>query len=204
MVENWFRSKPKSASAERCLRSLGAMKPIAASEMELSNRSIVCVTGVLSHCGLRKANGKMGVVTGIRSLPGIAAYGTTPGSRQGSAKTRFVEAYTQRFGEKPPKPYIDNCYDAIAVLALAMHQAKSSDPKAIRDALRQVANPPGEPCEPGAFQPAFELISQGKKVNYRGASGEVDFDGHGDVVTPIEVWKIEDHGMIVTEWLEDV
>jgi len=48
------------------------MKPIAASEMELSNRSIVCVTGVLSHCGLRKANGKMGVVTGIRSLPGIA------------------------------------------------------------------------------------------------------------------------------------
>src|SRR2546428_5720864 len=72
MVEKWFRSKPKSASAERCLRSLGAMKPIAASEMELSNRSIVCVTGVLSHCGLRKANCKMGVVTGIRSLPGIA------------------------------------------------------------------------------------------------------------------------------------
>src|SRR6266699_5967612 len=74
MVEQWFRSKPKSASAERCLRSLGAMKPIAASEMELSNRSIVCVTGVLSHCGLRKANGKMGVVTGIRSLPGIAGF----------------------------------------------------------------------------------------------------------------------------------
>src|SRR6266511_3283769 len=72
MVEKWFRSKPKSASAKRFLRSLGAMKPIAASEMELSNRSIVCVTGVLSHCGLRKANGKMGVVTGIRSLPGIA------------------------------------------------------------------------------------------------------------------------------------
>src|SRR5438128_11652588 len=72
MVEKSFRSKPKSASAERCLRSLSTMKPITASEMELSNRSIVCVTGVLSHCGLRKANCKMGVVTGIRSLPGIA------------------------------------------------------------------------------------------------------------------------------------
>src|SRR5712691_10750474 len=79
MVEQWFRSKPKSASAERCLRSLGAMKPIAASEMELSNRSIVCVTGVLSHCGLRKANGKMGVVTGIRSLPGIAGWPAADG-----------------------------------------------------------------------------------------------------------------------------
>ena len=57
--------------------------------------------------------------------------------------------------------------------------------------------------EPGDFQPAFELISQGKKVNYRGASGEVDFDDHGDVVTPIEVWKIDDSGTIVTERLED-
>jgi branched-chain amino acid transport system substrate-binding protein len=131
-------------------------------------------------------------------------YGTTPGAREGNAKTRFVEAYTKQFGEKPPKPYIDNCYDAIAVLALAVHHAKSSEPKAIRDALRQVANPPGEPVEPGDFQRAFDLISQGKKINYRGASGEVDFDDHGDVVTPIEVWKIDDHGMIVTERLEDV
>jgi len=67
-----------------------------------------------------------------------------------------------------------------------------------------VANPPGEPLEPGDFQLAFELISQGKKVNYRGASGEVDFDEHGDVITPIEVWKIDDSGTIVTERLEDV
>jgi ABC-type branched-subunit amino acid transport system substrate-binding protein len=131
-------------------------------------------------------------------------YGTTPGSRTGSAKTRFIEAYTKRFGDKPAKPYIDNCYDAIAVLALAVHQAKSSAPKAIRDALRQVANAPGESIEPGDFQKAFELIGQGKKVNYRGASGEVDFDERGDVVTPIEVWKIDDSGTIVTERLEDV
>jgi len=62
-------------------------------------------------------------------------YGTTPGAREGNAKTRFVEAYTKRFSDKPPKPYIDNCYDAIAVLALAIHHAKSSEPKAIRDAL---------------------------------------------------------------------
>lgn len=130
-------------------------------------------------------------------------YGTTPGSREGGAKTRFAEAYAQRFGEKPPKPYIDNCYDAIAVLALAIQQAKSSAPRVIRDALRQVANPPGDSVEPGDFQKAFRLINQGQKVNYRGASGEVDFDAYGDVVTPIEVWKIHDSGQIVAERLED-
>src|SRR5215471_10818538 len=48
------------------------------------------------------------------------ADGTRPGARDSSAKTRLAEAYTKRFGEKPPKPYIDNCYDAIAVLGLAI------------------------------------------------------------------------------------
>ena len=90
------------------------------------------------------------------------------------------------------------------MLALAIQHARSSQPKAIRDALRQVANPPGEAIEPDDFQRAFDLISQGQKINYRGASGEVDFDDHGDVVTPIEVWKIDERGMIVTERLEDV
>ena len=78
---------------------------------------------------------------GVQYLKGT--YGTTPGAREGNAKARFVESYTKQFGDKPPKPYIDNCYDAIAVLALAVHHAKSSEPKAIRTALRQVANPPG-------------------------------------------------------------
>jgi ABC-type branched-subunit amino acid transport system substrate-binding protein len=130
-------------------------------------------------------------------------YGTAPGSRDSNAKTRFLEAYTARFGEKPPKPYIDNAYDAIVVIALAIHQAKSSDPKAIREAIAQVANPPGEAIEPGEFEKAFQLIGQGKKINYRGASGEIDFDQYGDVVSPIEVWKIDDSGNIVTVRVED-
>ena len=78
---------------------------------------------------------------------------------RGTPKRALLKAYTKQFGEKPPKPYIDNCHDAIAVLALAVHQAKSSEPKAIRDALRQVANPPGEAIEPGDFQHAFDLIT---------------------------------------------
>ena len=139
---------------------------------------------------------------GVQYVQGT--YGTTAGTRDSSAKARFVEAYTGRFGEKPPKPYIDTCYDALSVLALAIQQAKSSEPRAIRDAIRQVANPPGESIEPGEFQKAFALIGQGTKVNYRGASGEVDFDTPGDVVSPIEIWKINDSGSIVTERLEDV
>jgi ABC-type branched-subunit amino acid transport system substrate-binding protein len=130
-------------------------------------------------------------------------FGTAPGAKESAAKTRFLDAYTARFGEKPPKPYIDNGYDAIAVIALAIQQAKSSDPKAIREAIAQVANPPGEAIAPGEFEKALQLITQGQKINYRGASGEIDFDQYGDVVSPIEVWKIDSGGNIVTVRVED-
>lgn len=139
---------------------------------------------------------------GAQHLQGT--YGTTAGARDSTAKARFVTAYAQRFGEKPPKPYIDTCYDAVAVLGLAIQQAKSTEAKAIREAIRQVANPPGESIEPGEFDKAFGLLKQGTKINYRGASGEVDFDAQGDVVTPIEIWKIDSSGAFVTERLEDV
>jgi ABC-type branched-subunit amino acid transport system substrate-binding protein len=89
------------------------------------------------------------------------------------------------------------------VIALAIQQAKSSDPKAIREAIAQVANPPGEAIAPGEFEKALQLISQGQKINYRGASGEIDFDQYGDVVSPIEVWKIDSGGNIVTVRVED-
>lgn len=55
-------------------------------------------------------------------------YGTAPGSRESDAKKTFLTTYEAKFGEKPPKPYIDNCYDAVALLALAAHLASSTQP----------------------------------------------------------------------------
>ena len=89
----------------------------------------------------------------------------------------------------------------MAVIGLAAYRAKvkglSLTSENIRDNLRAVANPPGEVIMPGEFKKAFELLKQGKDINYEGAAGSVDFDEHGDVVTPIEVWKYSG-GKIVT------
>ena len=62
----------------------------------------------------------------------------------------------------------------------------------IRDHMRKVANPPGEIVYPGDFDKAFALLRAGKAINYEGAAGSVDFDKHGDVVTPIEIWEYRD------------
>ena len=45
------------------------------------------------------------------------------------------------------------------------------------------------------------LLKQGKAINYEGATGTVDFDEKGDVITPIEVWRFS-QGKIVTARME--
>ncbi len=119
--------------------------------------------------------------------------GTAPGTLGGKPLELFNAAYTREFGEAPPLPFITNAYDGMAVVGLAAYAAiqNGDEPTAenIRDQLRKVANPPGVVIMPGEFKKAFDLLEQGKSINYEGAAGSVDFDENGDVVTPIEIFK---------------
>ncbi|CCQ73836.1 ABC transporter substrate-binding protein [Magnetospira sp. QH-2] len=124
------------------------------------------------------------------------SFGTAPEAR-GAANERFKEAYRAKFGELPPKPYIDSSYDAVMLIALAAEKARSTDPKAIRDALRAVASPPGKPIMPGEFAKAQLAINSGQDVDYVGASGPLNFDSAGDVAGTYAHWEIKD-GKIVT------
>ena len=127
--------------------------------------------------------------------------GTAPGTVGGKAFKMFNEYYKAEFGELPPKPFITNAYDGASIIGLAAYAAKvkglSLTAENIRDHMRVVANPPGEVVIPGEFEKAFGLLKAGKAINYEGAAGSVDFDKHGDVVTPIEIWKFSG-GDIVT------
>jgi branched-chain amino acid transport system substrate-binding protein len=120
-------------------------------------------------------------------------YGTVAASASGDTFDMFRKDYEKEFGKLPELPYITNGYDGVAVIGLAAQACKvkglSITGKNIRDNLRSVANPPGEVIKPGEFKKAFELLNQKKDINYEGASGAVDFDDNGDVVTPIEIWQ---------------
>jgi ABC-type branched-subunit amino acid transport system substrate-binding protein len=124
------------------------------------------------------------------------SFGTAPESR-GEANERFKKAYDKMFGELPPKPYIDSSYDAVMLFALAAEKAGSTDPKAIRDALRTVSAPPGTAVLPGEFAKARDLMAKGADIDYVGASGPVNFDAAGDVAGTYSHWEIKD-GKIVT------
>lgn len=134
---------------------------------------------------------------GAEALEG--SFGTSPEALTDTdAAQHFRKGYEDEYGEVPPKPFIDTAYDATWVLALAAQAADSTDGEAIRDALRDVANPPGEQILPGEWEKAMELLADGEDINYTGASGKIDFDDKGDVSGTFAHWVIRD-GEIKTE-----
>src|SRR6185503_4687664 len=85
--------------------------------------------------------------------------------------------------------FIGQVYDSVMLAALAIQQAGSTDRAKVRDALRTVANAPGEPVGPGDWAKAVELIKAGKDIDYTGATGSMDFDAAGDVAGGVEVHR---------------
>ena len=121
--------------------------------------------------------------------------GTTPDSR-GPAYETFRQKYLAEYG-KEPEAYCANSYDAVAVVALAIEKAGDTSGTAIRDSLRDVANPPGNK-DVSDIGEALDTIRKGfYSINYLGASGEITFDEHGDVMGSFCEWTITDNGRVV-------
>ena len=120
--------------------------------------------------------------------------GTAQGSPDSPSLREFQGSYAAVHGAPPDHPFIAENYDAAVLIALAAAKAgTTTDSVAIRNALRSIANPPGEAVGPGVegIKKALMLIAEGKDINYQGAAGTVDFDENGDVTGYIEIWKVE-------------
>ena len=132
------------------------------------------------------------MIQAIGAGPLEGMLGTAPQAMADApSAVRFRRAYEAKFGELPPRPYIDSSYDAIYLLALAIEAAGSTDGTQMRDALRRVAAAPGETVGPGDWARAKALIQAGKEIDYAGAAGSQDFDRAGDVPGSFGVWQIK-------------
>ena len=128
------------------------------------------------------------------------AFGTAPaGDPEAEAAQLFRDMYEERYGELPPQPFIDTAYDAAMLMALAIEKAGSTEGTAIRDALHEVANPPGETILPGEFAKAKELLGAGQEIDYEGAAGSQNFDEAGDVPGTYSHWAIEGGEIVEVE-----
>lgn len=107
--------------------------------------------------------------------------------------TSFRDRYRATFARGAsfePEAYTANCYDAAALLYLAIAQAGTTDGDEVRDALLRVSRTStGAPTAPTELAVGFERVRRGREINYEGASGPVDFDLEGDVVSNYVVWR---------------
>ena len=105
----------------------------------------------------------------------------------------FEAAFEAVYGQRPPLPFMDSMYDAVAVIGMAVAKALVDGVEVtgtvLRDNLRLVANPPGDVVGVNDFENAFRLLQAGTSIAYTGAAGDVVFDEVGDVVTAVEIWR---------------
>jgi branched-chain amino acid transport system substrate-binding protein len=119
---------------------------------------------------------------------------TSPSSPKSAAADKFNEIYTAKFQTTKDKIFIGQVYDSVMLAALAIQQAGGTDRTKVRDALRIVANAPGEAVGPGDWAKALELIKAGKDIDYTGATGSMEFDANGDVAGVIGHFVVDGTG----------
>jgi neutral amino acid transport system substrate-binding protein len=121
------------------------------------------------------------------------AIGTVPGAH-GKALADFNKKWAVT--GKPLTSYLQHSWDAAALIMLAAQSSKTNTGVGIASKIREVAGGPGE--EVSDLCEAITLLKSGKKINYQGASGNVDIDAQGDVVGTYDIWQVQSDGTLKT------
>ena len=122
-----------------------------------------------------------------KALNGSVA--TAPGSDSPNAK-KFQAAATKA-GVKGAEPFAAEGYDAAALIVLAAQAAGSMDRKAIQSKILAVANAPGEKIGPGELAKGLKLLTDGKAVDYQGAT-DVELTSGGDASGSYKEYEVKD------------
>ena len=114
--------------------------------------------------------------------------GVVPGA-EGDGMNKFAEAATAADLD-PSSSYTGESYDAAALIALAMQKAGSADRTAIRDALLEVANGPGEQILAGDLAKGLQILKDGGDIDYVGATN-VELIGPGEAAGTYREYIVE-------------
>lgn len=139
--------------------------------------------------GLKSAETLAGVTAPVRLDQSL---GTVPSALPQEASARFEQDYLAAY-QGVPVSFAAHTYDAVVLAALALQLRHFKQDLSWSEALQSVSGPPGKLVGPGelGLQEALRLLAEGEDVNYEGASGSVDFDAQGDVLSDYEIWTFK-------------
>ncbi|MFY0565628.1 ABC transporter substrate-binding protein [Archangium lansingense] len=119
----------------------------------------------------------------------FAHEGTGPAATNTAPYRAFQTAYRNKYGKESILPIDTTAYDAVYLAALALEAAGQPEGSSVREHLTAVSRD-GTPYGPTEYRQAVEALRAGQDINFEGASGPVDLDANGDVVSPYHVWRI--------------
>jgi ABC-type branched-subunit amino acid transport system substrate-binding protein len=112
-------------------------------------------------------------------------YATQSSSTGGAGAQHFTAEYQKAYGTSQTANLADNVYDAVILAALAVQQSGATTGLKLAQAITQVSNSPGMTVS--TYADGLKALKAGKKINYDGAGGNVDFDKYHNVFGPYTV-----------------
>jgi hypothetical protein len=103
----------------------------------------------------------------------------------GAANSAFLNRFNTLFPSQKtvgPLANANYAYDAVISLALAEDYAKTTNGTTVAHDMTKVTNPPGTPCY--TYSTCLSLIKAGTKINYEGASGDLDYNRYNNTFGP--------------------
>jgi ABC-type branched-subunit amino acid transport system substrate-binding protein len=116
--------------------------------------------------------------------------GTAPAAG-GPNRDAFVQKFEDEYGESPGV-FTSQSYDSVAIGILANAAAGENTGQAVRDQMRNIANPSGTEIGPQNFVEGVRMAANGEDINYQGASSATNFDQNGDPASAAySIWEFE-------------
>lgn len=129
------------------------------------------------------------LVNGIYGLEEVAA------AESAERNKAFRKRY-QDYAGKDVQIFGTNTYDAMNVLTLAMLRAHLRDGKINRETITAnvavVANPDADDVVVHNYLDGKKALTAGKKINYQGLVGPIDFDDYGNITAPFGIRQVQD------------
>jgi ABC-type branched-subunit amino acid transport system substrate-binding protein len=122
-----------------------------------------------------------------------SVYGT---SVTGAANDAFINLFNQLFPSQKaagPLANANYAYDSVISLALADDYAKTTDGTTVAKDMTMVTNPPGTACY--TYASCLALLKAGTKINYEGASGDLDYNQYNNTFGPYGAFKATAAGL---------
>jgi len=122
-----------------------------------------------------------------------SVYGT---SVTGAANTAFINLFNHLFPTQKtagPLANANYAYDAVISLALADDYAKTTDGTTVAHDMSKVTDPPGTACY--TYASCLALIKAGTKINYEGASGDLNYNQYNNTFGPYGAFKVNTAGV---------